>query len=74
MNERSDSPGPAARRDERGRFARQPLLVAVVAAVAGAGVALTVHHVVRAAGIPTVTPLIYRGFLGDDTGPVNTLA
>ncbi|MFO0610902.1 MAG: SUMF1/EgtB/PvdO family nonheme iron enzyme [Polyangiales bacterium] len=72
MNERSDSPEPATRRDERGRFARQPLLVVLVAAVAGAGVALTVHHVVRAAGIPTVTPLIYRGFLEDGTGPVNS--
>ncbi len=49
---------------------RRWALVASFSALIGAGVALTVRHVVRADGIPTMTPLIYRGYLEDGGRPV----
>lgn len=51
---------------------RHPALVASLAALAGAGVALTVHHAVRADGIPATTPLLYRGYLERSGMPDDT--
>lgn len=42
---------------------RRPAFVTSLAALVGAGVALTVHHAVRADGAPTMSPLLYRGYL-----------
>ncbi|MFO0610897.1 MAG: SUMF1/EgtB/PvdO family nonheme iron enzyme [Polyangiales bacterium] len=53
------------------RSLRYPYVALPVAALVGAGGALTVHHVVRADGIPTATPLIYRGYLEDGGAPMS---
>ncbi len=53
------------------RSLRHPYVALPFAALVGAGVALTVHHVVRADGIPTVTPLIYRGYLEEGGAPMS---
>ena len=70
MNERSDSQSPRRAVTNAGGSRSGSRRSVLVVAVAGAGVALTVHHV--APGIPTVTPLIHRGSLEDGTGPVNS--
>lgn len=46
------------------------LFAASLAALLGVGVTLSVQRLVRADGVPTMNPLIYRGFIEDNARPV----